>query len=206
MKKNHLVTIFSVMLLVVALIGSLFLDDVLGSKISNVVTIITAIIGAIALFIQFKKDKEINQASFILEYAKEFRNIDGYNEVVNVLEQSRKNPKTNIEFDKNYTYIVAYLQWVETLASLVKNKMVTIAMIDDLLSYNVFLILNNKEIQEKEIIPCKEFYRGTYVLYDEWYKYKIKNNLSIINEKTGLEKTEGYNEYISEILNPNKKK
>ena len=47
MKKNKSITIISILLMVAALIGSLFLDDVLGSRISNIVTIITAIIGAV---------------------------------------------------------------------------------------------------------------------------------------------------------------
>lgn len=194
------------MLLIGSLVGSLFLDDVLGERISNVVTIVTAIIGAVALFIQFKKDKEINQASFILEFSKEFRSVEGYNELMNLLEKNRKGETSNLEFEKNYQTIVSYMQWVETLASLVRGKVMKIDMIDDLLSYNVFLILNNKEIQEKEIVPCKDFYHGTYWLYENWVQYKRKNNLPIMQEETSLEYTEGYRDLINLISSQKKYK
>jgi len=174
MKKNKIITVISCLLLIGSLIGSLFLDDVIGSRVSNVVTIITAIIGAGALFVQFKKDKEINQASFVLEFSKQFYETYNCGTLMGILEKYRLNKDTNINFDKNYETIVYYMQWVETLASLVKSRVVSIAKIDDLLSYRFFLIMNNKVVQEKEIVPCKEFYRGSYLLYEEWKEYKKK--------------------------------
>ena len=62
MNKNKSLTIFSVFLLIGGLFATLLLDDVWGSRVSEVITIGTAIIGAVALFFQFKRDKEINQA------------------------------------------------------------------------------------------------------------------------------------------------
>lgn len=67
-KKNKTLTYLGTFLLVLGLFSTLFLDDYWGGRVSEVVTISTAIIGAVALFIQFKRDKEINQASFVLEF------------------------------------------------------------------------------------------------------------------------------------------
>ena len=198
MKKNKSVTIISVALLIVALIGSLFLDDVIGSRISNIVTIITAIIGAIALFIQFKKDKEINEASFIVDYSVQFYDIYNLQEVLDELEKCRKDKKYVIDLDKYYKDIVGYLQWLESLAALVNDKILTINKIDNVLSYRFFLIVNNKQVQDYEIIPCRNYYRGIYNLYESWSKYKKKNNLEIIFEKTELSKTKGYNEIVND--------
>lgn len=196
MKKNKSVMIISVLLLIAALVGSLWLDDVIGSKISNIVTIITAIIGAVALFVQFKKDKEINQASFVLDFVKEFRSFEGYDALTDELEAFRKKRRKTIKFEEHYTAIVSYLQWIETLASLVKSGVMEISMIDDLLSYNVFIILNNKIIQDKELLPCKEFYVGTFNLYQQWYDYKKKANLPIMMEETSLNKAEGFYDVV----------
>lgn len=204
MKKNKIITVISCLLLIGSLIGSLFLDDVIGSRVSNVVTIITAIIGAGALFVQFKKDKEINQASFVLEFSKQFYETYNCGALMGILEKYRLNKDTNINFDKNYETIVYYMQWVETLASLVKSRVVSIAKIDDLLSYRFFLIMNNKVVQEKEIVPCKEFYRGSYLLYEEWKGYKKKNNLPILLEENSLENTEGYKEVVEQDKRKNK--
>jgi hypothetical protein len=197
MKKNKVVLILSVMLLVMALIGSLFLDDVLGARISNVVTIITAIVGAVALFIQFKKDKELNMASFIIDYSNQFYDIYKLSDILYELELSRIDNKHVIDIKKYYKDIVAYLQWLESLASLVNDNILNIEKIDNVLSYRFFLIVNNKQIQQQEIIPCKEFYRGIIKLYDNWYKYKKDKKLLILFEENSLHKIKGYKDIIN---------
>ena len=196
MKKNKSITIISVVLLVVALIGSLFLDDVMGSRISNIVTIITAIIGAVALFIQFKKDKDLNEASFVIDYSVQFYDIYNLGDVLNELENCRKDKKYKLDIEKNYKDLVAYLQWLESLAALVNSGVLTIDKVDDVLSYRFFLIVNNKQVQQAEIIPCRMFYRGIYQLYQKWYDYKKENNLIILFEENSLHLTKGYNEIV----------
>lgn len=194
MKKNKVVTIISVILLSIALISSLFLDEVIGSRISNIITIITAIIGAVALFVQFKKDKELNEASFIVDYSVQFYDIYNLKDILNELENCRKDKNYVINMDKYYKDIVGYLQWLESLAALVNNKILSIKKIDDVLSYRFFLIVNNKQIQNYEIIPCRNYYRGIYRLYQEWSEYKKKNNLEIIFENNELSKSKGFEE------------
>jgi len=198
MKKNKSITIISIILLSVALIGSLFLDDVIGSRISNVVTIITAIIGAVALFLQFKRDKDLNEAGFVVDYSVQFYDIYNLQDVLNELENCRKDKKYKIDMDKYYKDIVGYLQWLESLAALVNSKILSIEKIDDVLSYRFFLIVNNKQIQNHEIIPCRTYYRGIYNLYRTWSNYKKKNGLEIIFESNELNKTKGYNEIIND--------
>ena len=141
MKKNKSITIISIILLSMALIGSLFLDDVIGSRISNVVTIITAIIGAVALFLQFKRDKDLNEAGFVVDYSVQFYDIYNLQDVLNELENCRKDKKYKIDMDKYYKDIVGYLQWLESLAALVNSKILSIEKIDDVLSYRFFLIV-----------------------------------------------------------------
>ena len=115
---------------------------------------------------------------------------------MNELENCRLNPKYKLDADKWYTDIVSYMEWCESLASMVNNKVLSLNKIDDMLSYRFFIIVNNKTIQKKELIPNKEFYRGVYKLYDKWYKYKIKQNLEVILEKNDLSKTPGYYDII----------
>lgn len=71
-RTKNLIVIISTLLIVIGVIVSSVLTDQ-ASVISTVVTTITAIIGAVALWIQFKKDREVNQASFIIEFHKSFQ-------------------------------------------------------------------------------------------------------------------------------------
>lgn len=194
MKRSKAVLVISIIMMAAALVGSLFLDDVLGARISNIVTIITAIVGAVALFIQFKKDKELNMASFVIDYSVQFYDIYNLNNILNELEKCRVDKKYKLDVEKNYQDIVAYLQWLESLAALVNTNLLTIEKIDNVLSYRFFLIVNNKEVQDKEIIPCREFYRGIFELYEKWSAYKKKKNMQIIFEENELSLREEYKE------------
>ena len=194
MKRSKAVLVISIIMMAAALVGSLFLDDVLGARISNIVTIITAIVGAVALFVQFKKDKELNMASFVIDYSVQFYDIYNLNNILNELEKCRVDRKYKLDVEKNYQDIVAYLQWLESLAALVNTNLLTIEKIDNVLSYRFFLIVNNKEVQDKEIIPCREFYRGIFELYEKWSAYKKKKNMQIIFEDNELSLREEYKE------------
>ena len=198
MRKSRLVSIISVLLIIVALVGSLFLDDVFGSRISEIVTIITALIGAIALYLQFKRDKEINQAGFLIEFSKHFEGTEGNNAIMSKLEKFRKGKDTFTAQD--YEGIVSYLIWCETLASLVKRNVLSISVIDDLFSYRFFLITNNKYVQDNELVKECEFYVGIYTLHKNWTAYKNKNNSTILQNDTSLSATENYDK-----LNTSKK-
>ena len=206
MKKGNIITIISILLIIGGLVGSFFIEGDYGSRITNIVSMVTAVIGAAALFFQFKKDKEVNQASSVFEFSKEFRNSQGNSNLTNILEKYRLKKIDNINIEENYEDIVTYLQWLESLASLVKRKVARLDAIDDLLSYNFFIAVNNPEIQQSELIPCKEFYKGIYWIYSVWFKYKKKRKMPIILEEYGLEKSEGFNDFLREIKGKKKKK
>ena len=65
-------------IIILLLVISLFLNEAIGSRIVTVITVGTAVIGAVSIFIQYKRDKNVNQATFILEYGKYFYG-DKYN-------------------------------------------------------------------------------------------------------------------------------
>ena len=194
MKRNRIITIVSCLLLIVALFCTLFFDDSIGGRISEVITIATALIGAIALFFQFKRDKDINQASFVVEFGKSFEEKEGCRDIMQKLERYRKG-ETNVFTKNDYTYIVSYLQWCETLSILVQKNVLNLKTIDNLYSYWFFLITNNEYIQKLELVPEPEFYKGVYILHKIWTKYKRKTNQIILEDNTSLEKVENYDKY-----------
>ena len=110
MKKNIVITSVSTFLISVALIVSLFFDDTLGGRISQIVTLTTALIGAAALFVQFMRDKKINQSSFLLEFSKSFYDPVNLGKIMNKLDPNNVLGKQKITTD-DYDDIVAYLQW-----------------------------------------------------------------------------------------------
>ena len=190
MKKENNYYI-GVLIIVMLLLFTLFLDDSLGSRIVTIITVGTALIGAVSLLIHYRRDKNISQASFILEYAKYFYSLSDVEDTMFLLDEYRNGNRESIKKIK-YNGIVNYLVWCEELSSLVQRGIIDFETIDNLFSYNFFLITNNKYIQEKELVPQAEFYKGVFFLHYAWTKYKKDTKQSIINEDESLDKVLDY--------------
>ena len=203
-KKSLLITIACVLLIILGLFGSLLLSTEIADRIISIITTATAVVGAVALFFQFKRDKNLNEAGFLLEYSQQFYSTYGCKELMNELENCRVKPGYKLDVEKHYKEIVGYLEWLETLSSLVNSGLVQIPKIDNVMSYRYFLIVNNKQIQEAELMVNREFYRSIYCLYPAWVEYKRKNHLPVIFEENDLSKTDGFKETINTRKKSNK--
>ena len=200
-QEHYYIFAFFVILLLVI---TLFLDDSLGSRIVTVITVSTAVVGAISIFIQYKRDKNVNQATFILEYGKYFYSLNHAEEVMLKLDEYRLGNKEVVK-DINYNGIVNYLFWCEELSTLYQKNVIDLQTVDNIFSYNFFLITNNKYIQEKELVPNAEFYKGIFFLHKEWTDYKRRTKQPIINEEESLEKIDKYTSYVNKGNIRNKK-
>ena len=199
MKKTSLITITSVFLLTLGLISTLWLDSSIGDRIVNIVTVVTAIIGAVALYVQFKKDKGINTASFLMEYSKSFYNDYDLIDVFHELEKYSCDNNYRFDYDKYSAKIIAYLEWIESIASLLERGTIDFYTIDNTISYRFFVIVNNPQVQENELIKYDEYWRGTYWLYDHWYKYEMKRGLEMPLSETALHLTENYEQNVKHV-------
>ena len=196
-RRSNVIVILSVFLIVLGLIGSLFFDESFGNRIVNVITASTAVVGAIALFLQFKKDKTLSEATFLMEYSAQFYSTYNCRDLMDELEKARLDPDYVIDTESYYKDIVGYLEWLEAFTALVKMDVISLDKIDNSMSYRYFLIVNNKQIQDCELIVNREFYRGIYSMYIPWVNYKRKLGLTIIGEETALSMTDCFNEMIS---------
>lgn len=185
MKKNVTITILSTCLLVLALCCTLFLDDTWGNRVAQVITLCTAIIGSVALFLQFKRDKDINESTFILDFWKAFTENSDLQRVMLKCDAMRLGKKSSFT-DDDYFTIVTYAQWLETLSSLINKKVFSFDAINDMYNYLFFVFVNNEYVQKIELEPNKEFYQGIYTAYAEWVKYLNKKKLNILGKETSL--------------------
>lgn len=195
-QKNTIITIVAVVLILVGLLGSFLLSEDVANRVVSVITTATAIVGAIALFYQFKRDKNLHEASFLVEYSNQFYATYQCADLMNELETCRVDPNYRLDVQAHYQQVVGYLEWLENLASLVNSGVLHIAKIDNVMSYRYFLIVNNKQVQDGELLRNREFYRSIYELYPTWVAYKRKHDLPIIFEENDLSQTEGYAEIV----------
>lgn len=191
-KKETFVVCLGVLFVSCYVIGYIVTES---SRLSEVVTTITAIIGAIAIWYQLKKDRELNEATFIMNYNTSFIENKELTNIEAKLDKYRFTGKFELEEEEKQS-LVNYLVYIEALAALVFRKVISLESIDDLFSYRFFLAMHNPVVQQTELFPEAEFYRGSFKLYKIWIAYKQDNNLPIVLYEHRIEELfEHYEKY-----------
>lgn len=185
MRKSKLITFMSIFLLCMSLFSTLLLKNELASRIVEVVTLVTAVVGAVALYLQFRRDKSINEASFLLEFWKSFSENPTLISIQHKCDEDMYSEKTLFTED-DYEGIMVYAQWLEALCAIIKREVISLNFINDMYGYMFFVFVNNKEIQRREILPNAKYYHGIVTVYDMWVKYLKKHNMEVMLEENSL--------------------
>lgn len=146
---------------------------------------IVAIFAAVFVFLELRQSKRLNEAQLIKELNCEFINNESLSLVEHKLEiyyshyrhvqneTEKKSLKLELDLDTNSNerqYLVNYLVHLESIASLVNGSILKLSVISELMAYRFFIAVHNPEVQEVELRPYKEFYRGCYKLHEKWTK------------------------------------
>ena len=194
-------TILTYVILIIMCVGisvGFFFDDI-GVIISNVVTALTAIISAIAVYVQMKKEAQITQAEFLLEFSKVFYSYEGAPKLEEKIDRAMEKNEIYKYTTKDYELVNDYMIWLSALASMVENKTLSIKIIDSIYNYRFFTVVNNPYVQKHELIPFAQFYKSIYILHDEWVRYRKKHGKKILFEEYELSKQENYAEIVKRL-------
>ena len=187
--------LISLLVLIVAMVigavCNLVLPLIYGTSnyIDRIIGMLEGIIGAIAaglVLFQLKAaekteqhQNDIEEASFILQYNQAFIQDANMVEVERLLEDQAyydTEPREILNADNRQKYI-NYLVYLESLAPLVLNGVLSLEHIDNLMAYRFFLAVDNVELQEKEILPFAEYYRGCFKLYRVWRAFRKERGI-----------------------------
>lgn len=152
--------------------------------ISTAIGTILAIIAGVAFWIEYYHNNKIEEASFIMELNQQFITDANMTSVEHCLERYytlAKDGKTDelkayeaelrsrFDIEKpERQNLVNYMVHLEGIATLVNNGVIRLNTINDLMAYRYFIAVNNPIVQDLELIPYKEFYKGCYEIYPEW--------------------------------------
>lgn len=205
-----------VILTIVILLVSLFISNLSSTlmwnlgltedKTSVIAGMLSGVLAAVAaglvLFQLRENEKEqirqndIAEATFIMQHNQAFIQDENMSDVQHLLEeQSFYGRNDEIINADNRQHFVNYLVHLEGLAPLIIEGILNLEHIDDLLSYRFYLAVNNKEVQEKELKPFADYYRGCFKIYKIWTEYRKKKGYSILLEDSSLDKWDKFNIY-----------
>ena len=185
--------------------------DLSFDAIRNRLTTLFAIVSALAFWLQFKKTERLNESNYVMNLNNQFINNKNMTKIEHQLElyfnqyseiKKRKagsgtasasmtaDDVSGIHLGINLSRtseecqdLIDYLVYLESLAVMVQNGVIRINDVDDLFSYRFFLAVNNPVVQEQELLPFSDFYRGTYTLCKKWVKGHRKKKIPIPMEE-----------------------
>lgn len=194
-QRMSVVTIVSAMLVLIGVLVSIFFKD--ANKFVTLITTLTAVVGAFAIYIQIRKSKLIDQSSFTIEISKYLYEIEEISTLIQKLGRSDVvEGKQYVAKEEDRPSILKYLNYLKTLSTLVDSKVVSIETINDVFAYEFFIIMNNKSIQNMEIRPFSQFYQDIFRLYKKWIAFRKKEHSEILMSETSLEKTPEYQNFL----------
>lgn len=196
MKKKETIITYTLMTIMCfgIFIGSMF--GGVGDIISTIVTSATAVISAIAVYIQMRKDTEITQAEFLLEFSKFFYTFEGAQKLEEKIDRAIEKGQIVKITSEDYEEVNDYMIWLEGLASMVMNKTLSIKLIDNMYNYRFFSLVNNPYIQQSELLAFGSYYRNIFKLHHMWSEYRKEHGKEILYEKYDLSKLENYESIV----------
>lgn len=198
MKKELKYHIAILVVVILYLIGTFFFDiEPLSKRISTV----TTIIAAIAFWLQFKRTESLNESSYIMNLNNQFVNNKDMTKIEHVLElyyndyefnYNKRNLKNEgvgissleLQLDlsresEDCQKLINYLVYLEALAAIIERNVLHLNVVDNLFAYRFFLAVNNPVVQETELLPYRDYYKGIFFLSKEWTKLYKKENTPI---------------------------
>ena len=151
-------------------------------NLSDIVTTATTLVAAVAIWLEMKQNKSLNETEFIMELNSQFVNNPDIVKVEHKLEIYYYYWKVNNEGkasdlhldldldieDSDRQDLVNYLVYLEGLAAMVRSGVIHLEAIDDLFAYRFFIAFNNPVVYEKELNEYTDYYQGCFWLHKKW--------------------------------------
>jgi len=160
--------------------------------LTETVATIIAIIGAVAFWLEYRENKLLNEAQFIMELNAQFLSDSNLSDIEWELDKYYNNYRKGSltkeycdSFEKKFDFeerdrqkLVNYLVHLEGIAALIKNGVIHFDAINDLMSYRYFIAMNNPIVQALELLEYPDYYKGCFGIYDTWVKELQKQNIT----------------------------
>lgn len=157
--------------------------------------------GLIALFLQFKRERDLSEADFLLRINQDFMANESASRIYKMLENSKNEGQQVNPFKQNDIIDMAnYLTYFEPFYSLLSRKILKIESIDPVIAYRFFLATNNRFMQQ--MLLCVEHkesaFESIYRLHYNLVKYRKKEKKEIWQNDFTLSKNKCYKKIVAD--------
>lgn len=160
-----------IILVVVVFVGFSSEADTKAQFVVEAAAAVAAVVGAIAIWYQLKKGRDLTEAEFIVNLNASFSSDPDIKMVYGKIEQERRSG-AQVFTEDDIGAVVSYLTFFETIYSLVQRRILSYTMIDDLFAYRFFVAAHHPFVQEHELVGDAEYYRNIYALHKGWTAHR----------------------------------
>lgn len=174
MKNNYEHSFFAIICLIVLTYIVIVINQPESiDTFSKVLTTCTALISAVAFWLQYKKNSKLTEANYIMNLNQQFISNKDIVRIEAELEYYSINKNSDFNIgevgsDRRQLFI-DYLVYLEAMGAVVKQGTLDSDAIKDIFAYRLFVAANNPIIQKEEIEPFITHYRNMIWLYKQWY-------------------------------------
>lgn len=154
---------------------------------SSLITTLTAIFGAIAIWYQLKKDQEISRADFIVSLNTTFHDNKNIEEIYQKLKLDRDSESFEFTEDDG-RQMGDYVMYFQIMNYLIDEKIISIKMVDKIFSNKFFIFVNNPAAQMYQL-KYSAINRPILELYAKWHNYRHIHNLKPLYDTHQLKNT-----------------
>ena len=152
--------------------------DAIGS-IATVGGTILALVMAHQAFEQLRDGANNSKGEFILNLQQVYVDNSAY---ADLFEACWKNYLGTLSCDDLTKYlgehdkdVLNYLTFFESIFLMTDCNVLDMKILDELFGRRFFIVVNNKCVQEFDLVENWEYYKNVYFLYDKWKKYRLKH-------------------------------
>lgn len=143
--------------------------------VSQVAAAITAPLGLLGIYVQFKNEKNLSEAKIILDLNMQMIQDEDLNKIYERLEKSETGGKEFNEKDK--IALANYITFFDPFYTLISQGIMHIEVIDPILAYRFFLAVDNEEVQELLLNKNKKAFQNIFKLKEEWMQYRKRKHI-----------------------------
>jgi hypothetical protein len=174
MSKKRRLTLTLIMTAII-MISIILVAQFATTVVSDVITVIVAIFGFLAILYQMRMDYKIKRAEFIYSLNSSFTTDLQILEIYMKFKENRDN-KGLVLTAEDGRKMGNYVMFFKILNYLLDQNLVDLSLIDNIFSNKFFLLCNNKYAQEFQL-KHTDISIPIINLYEQWYNHRLKNNL-----------------------------
>lgn len=175
---------------IVLVVSAVIYLTAMRTPLTDSIAAVTALVGALAIWFQMKRSKDMEEGTFIVGLNDSFLGNEGIRDIY------RKLVSGIALQEEDRVNIVEYLTFFETICVLYRRGLVDMAVLDNLFSYRFFLVVNSPDVQRMELLPDAAYYKNLYTLDYLWTEYRRKHGKEVDEARSLAAHKPDYRSYV----------